>query len=177
MRLDLGECSIRDWLPGDASSLARHANNRKVWRNLRDAFPHPYRYEHAVDWLNMVKRQDPRVFFCIASEADEAIGGIGFSRQADVERFGAELGYWLSEEYWGRGITTRAVEAVTQHAFDVHGLRRVYALPLAWNPASARVLEKAGYQLEGRLRSSVYKDGQWVDQFLYAKINPVDPMA
>ena len=86
----------------------------------------------------------------------------------------SDIGY--PRDFWGRGITSAAVEAVTNYGFEAHRLRRVYALPLGWNPASARVLEKAGFQLEGRLTAAAYKDGQWVDQLLYAKINPVDPI-
>jgi RimJ/RimL family protein N-acetyltransferase len=98
----------------------------------------------------------------------EAVGSIGFVLRGDVERVSAEIGYWLAEPLWGRGITTEALIALTQYAIDTHGLTRVYALPFAWNTPSCRVLEKAGYTLEARLRRSAVKDGRITDQLQYA---------
>ena len=100
------------------------------------------------------------------------MGCIGFVLHGDVERVSAELGYWLSEELWGKGITTQAVVAVTAYAIGRHGLTRVYAVPYEWNAPSARVLEKAGYTLECRMRRSAIKDCRIVDQFLYAFVVP-----
>jgi ribosomal-protein-alanine N-acetyltransferase len=100
----------------------------------------------------------------------QAAGGIGFSLHVDVERVSAELGYWLGEKFWGQGIMTEAVRTITNYAITSYDLTRVYALPYAYNAASARVLEKAGFVLEGRLRKSVIKNGQVVDQFMYAFI-------
>src|SRR5207247_5429960 len=99
-------------------------------------------------------------------------GGIGFQLQGDVERVSAEIGYWLGEPFWGRGIVTDALVALTEFAIATHGLTRVYAIPFASNQASCRVLEKAGYVLEGRLRRSAVKDGRIVDQLQYAFIAP-----
>jgi RimJ/RimL family protein N-acetyltransferase len=169
MRLSLGVCDVRSWRPGDADAIVRHANNRKVWLNLRDAFPHPYTRRDARAFLLSVLGARPETQFAIEVDG-AAVGGIGFRIQSDVERIGAELGYWLGEAYWGRGIATAAVRAVTEHAFTAHELRRVFALPFADNVASARVLEKAGFQLEGVLRSSAIKDGRVLDQRLYARI-------
>jgi RimJ/RimL family protein N-acetyltransferase len=99
---------------------------------------------------------------------DEAVGGIGFTLQQDVAFRSAEIGYWLGEEFWGRGIATEALKAVTEHAFNEYDLCRLYAHVFEWNQASARVLEKAGYEFEGRLRKSVTKDGKTIDQLMYA---------
>ena len=101
----------------------------------------------------------------------EAVGGIGFVVNADVERVSAEIGYWLAEPFWRRGITTEALMATTRYAAEAHGLTRIYALPFAWNQGSCRVLEKAGYVLEARLRRSAIKDGCITDQLQYA-FNP-----
>ena len=98
------------------------------------------------------------------------MGGIGFQLLGDVERVSAEIGYWLGEPFWGRGIATEALVAVTRHAVAAHGLTRLYAVPFAWNAASCRVLEKAGYTLEARLRRSAMKDGRITDQMQYAFI-------
>jgi RimJ/RimL family protein N-acetyltransferase len=167
MQIDLGPWLVRSLKPDDDAALAKHANNRKIWRNLRDAFPHPYTREDARKFIATVTAQAPETVFCIATRV-EVIGAIGFRLQEDVERIAAEIGYWLAEDYWGQGITTAALKAVTAYAMQAHDLRRVYALPFAWNAASFRVLEKAGYVLEGRMRCSALKDGQVVDQLLYA---------
>jgi ribosomal-protein-alanine N-acetyltransferase len=152
--------------------MVKYANNRKVWLNLRDAFPHPYLEDSARAFLEIVDRQNPTTFFAIATQ-EEAIGAIGIVPGRDVHRLTAEMGYWLAEPYWGKGWMTEAVARFTGYAFEQFGLRRIYAEPYATNTASCRVLEKAGYTLEGRLRSSVIKDGQILDQFLYSRINAV----
>lgn len=167
MRIDTDVCTIRDWRAGDAPALTRHANNHEIARNLRDGFPHPYSPADAERFLGQVAQQDPRTFFCLDVEG-EAVGGVGYTLGADVERFSAEIGYWLSESHWGRGIATSALRALTRYAMRAHSLHRVYATPYAWNDASVRVLEKAGYVFEGRMRSAVFKEGQLVDQLLYS---------
>jgi RimJ/RimL family protein N-acetyltransferase len=165
--LALGE--VRSWRESDVASLARHANNRKVWLNLRDAFPHPYGEADGRAFIARAVERRPETVFAIAVDGD-AVGGIGFTLREDVERVSAEIGYWLGEQYWNRGITTEALRAVTAHAIAVHGLARVYALPFEWNAASCRVLEKCGYVLEARMRRSAIKDGKIIDQFLYAQV-------
>jgi len=171
MRLDLDTCVVRSWLEEDADSLPRHANDREIWLNLRDAFPHPYGVADARAFITMARERRPETLFAIEIDG-QAAGGIGFSLHPDVERVSAEIGYWLGRAYWGRGITTEALTAVTAFAVRTHGLTRVYALPFAWNAASCRVLEKAGYVLEARLRRSALKDGQIIDQLQYAFIVP-----
>ena len=174
MRLTLDCCTVRSWEFGDVDTLPAYANNRKIWMNLRDAFPHPYTRQNARDWIRGVKQRLPETSFAIAVDG-EAVGGIGFVMHSDVERVSAEIGYWLGEPFWGRGITSAALRAVTQYAMDTHGLTRVFAVPFAWNAASCRVLEKAGYVLEARLRKSAIKDGRLIDQFQYAFIAPDPP--
>ena len=168
MQIDLGnDCRIRSFRPDDAPALAQYTNNRKVWLNLRDAFPHPYKPEHAAAWIRMASRQYPEVSFAIASDAsstDEVIGGI------DVNYRSSEIGYWLGEPFWGRGIATAALSTLSDYAFAHYDLIRLFAYVFEWNPAPMRVLEKAGYTYEGRLRKSATKDGKTVDQLLYAKV-------
>lgn len=163
--MQLSNAEIRPWQASDAESLAHHANDRDVWKNLRDGFPHPYRLEDAKRFLSFT----PDTFFCIAVD-DQAAGGIGLSRRGDVERYSAELGYWLGRAFWGRGIITEAVEAVSRHGFDDLGLERIYALPYAHNQASCRVLEKCGFVLEGVMRRSAFKEERFVDQIMYGRI-------
>jgi RimJ/RimL family protein N-acetyltransferase len=169
MLLPLKTCEVRSWKMSDADTLPTYANNRKIWLNLRDRFPHPYTRRDAVDFIRYARAQRPETAFAIAV-AGEAAGGIGFLLNGDVERVSAEIGYWLGEPFWGRGIATEALVAVTRHAIEAHGLTRLYALPFAENTASCRVLEKAGYVLEARLRRSAIKDGRIGDQLQYAFI-------
>jgi RimJ/RimL family protein N-acetyltransferase len=160
---------VRSWEWRDRDAIVRHANNRDVWINLRDRFPHPYTNTDARNWLESVVGIAPETNFAIAVD-DEAVGGIGYTIQHDVDHRSAEIGYWLGQDFWGRGIATEALIAVTDYAFANHDLCRLYAHVFAWNPASARVLEKAGYQFEGRLRKSVTKNGQTIDQLMYAMV-------
>src|SRR5438093_5211388 len=169
MLLRLAKCDVRSWETSDVDSIARHANNHNVWINLRDAFPHPYSKQNARDFIRAVRQRAPETTFAIAVDG-EAVGSAGFVLHPDVERVSAEIGYWLAEPFWGRGIATDAVTAVTRYAIDTHKLTRVYAVPFAWNAPSCRVLEKAGYVLEARLRNSAIKDGKLIDQMQYAFI-------
>ena len=169
MRLDLPSCCVRDVGTGDAAAFSRHGNNRKIWVNLRDRFPHPYTLQHGVEFVARVQRQRPATIWTI-DVAGEAAGTIGVVPRTDVERISAEVGYWLGEPFWGRGIMTEVLRAVTHWSMREFQLLRVDALPFATNAASCRVLEKAGYVCEGRLRRSAIKDGQILDQFMYAYI-------
>ena len=174
MRIDIGAGrQIRSFRPEDAEALARYANNRQVWLNVRDAFPHPYRLADAVAWIRMAARQFPEVSFAIA-DPQEVIGTIGLGLQTDVNYRSAEIGYWLGEPFWGQGIATAALGAFTEYAFAHYDLIRLFAYVYEWNPASERVLAKAGYACEGRMRKSATKDGKTVDQLLYAKVREQD---
>jgi ribosomal-protein-alanine N-acetyltransferase len=166
--LILERCAIRDWRLDDAPPLAKHANNRKIWLGLRDLFPHPYTIDDANEFLRRELRTQPITNFSIDIDG-LAVGGIGIRIGDDVYRHTAELGYWLSEDFWGHGITSEAVPAFSNYCFENFPLHRIYAEPYANNPASARVLEKAGFVLEGRLKNNVFKDGQILDSLLYAK--------
>jgi RimJ/RimL family protein N-acetyltransferase len=168
MKLTLEQCTIRPWRLDDADSLARHANNRKVWLGLRDLFPHPYTIQDAQEFLQRAVSEQPEMTFCIEIDG-AAVGGIGVHPGQDVHRQTAELGYWLSQEFWGRGIMTEAVAAFTDFCFEKFQPRRIYAEPFANNLASARVLEKAGFAFEGRLKNNVLKDGKLLDSLLYAR--------
>jgi RimJ/RimL family protein N-acetyltransferase len=177
MELALPSGVVRPWRRTDVPSLARHANDRRVWINLRDRFPHPYGIADAESFIDMATAMSPMTFFAIAVDG-EAVGGIGYTPHEDVERISAEIGYWLGPSWWGRGLTTSALVAVTRYAFEQHAdLRRIYAVPFAWNAASFRVLEKAGYRVEGRLRQSAIKDGTVTDQILYAILRDELPAA
>ena len=163
-------CLVRAWQKGDTRSLVEHANNPNVAKNLRDRFPHPYTVKDAREFLkHAVSAGDPTN---LAIEVDgAAVGAVGYVPGRDVERFSAEIGYWLGEAHWGKGIVSEAVRLVTDHAFREMGYLRLFALPFADNVGSIRVLEKAGYEREGLLRASAVKFGEAKDQLLYARIN------
>jgi len=168
-RFELGVAVVRPWELDDLEPLVRHADDPGVAAWLRDGFPHPYGRADGERFLARVVAEDPVTSFAIEVEG-EAAGGIGFTLQADVERVSAELGYWLARPHWGKGITTAAVRAATEHALAAHGLVRVYATPYDGNAASCRVLEKAGFVLEARLRRAVIKGGVIRDKLLYAYV-------
>ena len=169
MLLRIGNWAIRSWREEDEASLVRYANNRRVSRNMRDAFPYPYTADDARAWIRFASQQEPETNFAIA-DSRGAIGGIGLRPGEDVFRRTAEIGYWLGEPFWGRGIATEAVKAMTGYAFGNFDLARIQAIVYEGNPASARVLEKAGYTLEGRSRKSITKAGRTFDHFIYARV-------
>jgi len=171
MKLVGSRCAVRPWRMSDADAVVRHANNASVAKQLRDRFPHPYTRANAAAFLKSAVTSGD--VSNLAIEVDgEAVGAIGYVRGSDVERYSAEIGYWLGEEFWGRGIVSEALALVSEHAFVTINLLRLFALPFADNVASIRVLEKAGYVREAILRSSSVKFGHPRDQALYARINP-----
>jgi ribosomal-protein-alanine N-acetyltransferase len=169
VEIDCGICKVRSWKLEDAEAIVHHANNRKIWLNLRDRFPYPYSHRDAETYLKHVVLKQPEVNFAI-DLAGEAVGGVGFVPGTDVERHSAEVGYWLGESVWGRGIATAALKGSTRYAIAAYGLWRVFAVPFSENAASIRVLEKAGFVREGLMRRSAVKDGRILDQVLYAFI-------
>jgi RimJ/RimL family protein N-acetyltransferase len=171
LRLAGAHSLLRPWAKSDVQALVHHANNLNVAKHLRDRFPHPYTRAHAFAFLTHASSSDSVTNFAI-DVGGVAVGGIGYVRGSDVERYSAEVGYWLGEEYWGRGIVTDALLVLTRHLFSEVRLLRAFALPLADNAGSVRVLEKAGYEREGLLRASCVKFGEARDQLLYARINP-----
>jgi [ribosomal protein S5]-alanine N-acetyltransferase len=171
VELKLSRCLLRLWRVGDEASLVRYANNRNVSRNLRDRFPYPYTAADADEWIKRAAAATRPTSFAIVVEG-EAVGGAGIELGTDVFRRSAEIGYWLGEPFWGRGIATEVLRAMTEYAFAHFDICRLEAGVFDWNPASARVLEKAGYTLEGRARLGVIKDGRLGDRLLYALVRP-----
>jgi ribosomal-protein-alanine N-acetyltransferase len=158
---------LRPWSPDDARSLVKHANNPKVAANLRDGFPHPYRLKDARNWLEMVSENRDDIILAIVVKG-EAAGGIGLHGLRDVYRYNCEIGYWLSEQYWGMGIMSDAVGMMVDHAFLKTRWIRLFATVYEHNLSSMRVLEKNGFTREAIHRKAVMKGGILLDEHLYS---------
>ncbi|HEX5398161.1 MAG TPA: GNAT family protein [Verrucomicrobiae bacterium] len=163
----LSACSLRSWRQSDKADLICNANNRKVWRNLTDMFPHPYTEADADDWLRIANAESRSVHLAIEFKG-AAVGGIGSIAGEGIAVATADFGYWLGEPYWGQGIATAAASALVAHLMSERFFARLQAAVFAWNPASMRVLEKVGFSREGVLRNSVSKDGALIDSVMYA---------
>jgi len=167
--LQIDNLSIRAYKASDIDSLVANADEKEVWRNLRDRFPHPYTKKDAREWIELASDFRPVTNFAITVD-DQCVGGIGLALNQDVHRKSGEIGYWLGKKFWGQGIVSRLLGPTTDYFFSEHDIVRIYAFVFDWNPASARVLKKAGYECEGRLKKSVFKDGNYCDQLMFARI-------
>lgn len=154
-------------MPNDAQALALCANNPKIADNLTNAFPHPYTVDHAHTFIQMVMQHTPQRIMCIEVNGEVA-GSIGLHPQSDIMERNMELGYFLSESYWGKGITTKAVREIVKYGFDQFDIDRIYARPFGSNIASQKVLEKAGFQFEARFHQTIFKRGRFEDELFYA---------
>ncbi len=162
---------IRKWTEDDIASLVKHANNINIWNNLRNAFPHPYTEEHATLWIASTSTEDPVINFAIDLDG-EAIGGIGLIFNADVYVLSAEIGYWIAEPFWGKGIATEAIRQMMEYAFYYFDIVRIYAEVFENNKASMRALEKNGFYLEGVRRKSVFKNNVLMDDYIWVRHRP-----
>jgi len=169
-RLATARLVLRPWHAGDEDALVRYADNPNVAQHLRDTFPHPYTRTAAERWVAYnASLHGPTLDFAIALDG-EAIGGIGFLRNEDIFRCALEIGYWLGEPFWGRGLIPEAIVAIVDYAFATFPeVTVVQARHVVSNPASGRVLEKAGFQLEGRLRDAAVKRGVVSDLLVYSR--------
>lgn len=158
---------LRNWLPADEYSLVKHANDPDIALNMRDAFPNPYLIEDGRKWLETAV-VNPWYLAIVVN--GEAAGGLGMQPFEDVYRFTAEVGYWLGKEHWGKGIMTDAIIAFTEALFAHTELQRLEAGVFQYNPASMRVLEKAGFILEAVQERAVFKKGRFWNLHRYAKL-------
>lgn len=165
------EYRLRELKIEDAESIAKYANNYNISRFLTDAFPFPYGIEDARIFITKIAA-DPEVTILTIEVNGEAAGAIGIHPQSDIHRKNAELGYWLAEPYWGHGIVTRAIREIVELAFKKYTINRIFARPFSNNPASQRVLEKAGFSLEGRFSRTLIKNGEYLDELIYALRRP-----
>ena len=157
---------LREWKLTDIVSLVKHINNEKIWNNVRDGLPYPYTMLDADKYIRMVQAQ-PHVQNFAIEVAGEAVGGVGIVPLTDVERLSAEVGYWLGEDYWGRGITSEAVALLVDYVFRETGIIRLFASVYEYNPASMKVLEKVGFTRQAILRDAAIKNGRVIDMYYY----------
>ena len=162
---------LREWKTEDAKALSTLLNNKKILDNLRDGLPYPYTEEDALFYINSCLNGDKNNQFCFAIVSDgKVVGSIGVFRQSNIHIHTAEMGYYIAEEYWGKGIGTQAVKLAVEHVFDNSDIVRIYAEPFAENTGSCRILEKNAFVLEGILHKNAYKNGSFRDMKMYAKI-------
>lgn len=161
---------LRPFKESDSTRLAELCNNRKVWDNLRDGIPFPYTNDNALDFIDHCQNEKPQFTFAIEFNG-EFVGTIGLVRQSDIYKLTAEIGYWIGEPYWGKGIATRSVKLITEYGFNNLGLIRIYTGVFDFNKASQKVLEKAGFKLECIFEKSVLKNDRICDEYRYGLIN------
>ena len=165
------KCRIRKWELSDAKDLAAALSNKKVQDNLRDGLPYPYTEQDGKEFISAMLSADENETFAFAIMVDDkVVGSIGIFRQGNIHSQTAELGYYIAEEYWGKGIMTEAVKQICEYVFGDSDIIRIYAEPFAYNIASCRVLEKVGFQYESTLRSNAVKNGKVIDMKMYSLI-------
>ncbi|MBS4044482.1 MAG: GNAT family N-acetyltransferase [Chitinophagaceae bacterium] len=161
------EIKLRPWIKTDAEHLAIIANNYNIAKFMMNQFPHPYTIENAYTFIEMSTKSSPSNILAIDLNGI-AIGGIGVHLQSDIYCKNAELGYWLAEEYWGKGYITTAILLMINYAFDNFDIERIYAKPFGSNKGSKRVLEKTGFVLEAHLSKTIFKNNVYEDELIYA---------
>jgi len=163
------QITLRPFELTDSDSIAHYANNRLIWGNLRDRFPHPYTKMDALMFIEIVSRNKPLTEFAIDINGT-AIGAAGIVLKDDVYKLNGEIGYWIGQDYWGKGIGTMVVAELTRKAFEEFKLQRIYAEVFENNLASARVLEKNGFKQEAVLKNAILKDGRILNLLIYSKL-------
>lgn len=162
-------CKIRPWKIEDAPALQKMVSNKKILENLRDGIPYPYTLEDAKEFIQSMIEADPNSTYAFAiTVGEKVVGSIGAFRKENIHIRTAEMGYYIAEEYWGQGIGTSAVKLLCGYLFENTDLLRIFAEPFAYNQASCRVLEKAGFTLEGVLRKNAVKNGRVLDMKMYS---------
>jgi ribosomal-protein-alanine N-acetyltransferase len=161
------EFKLRPWQLADLESLVKHANNVNIARFMMDQFPHPYAEENGRAFIDWANSHQPARLFAIEVEGT-AVGGIGVHPLTDISRKNAELGYWLSEKFWGKGIMSQAIRQMISYSFQNFEIQRLFARPFGTNLASQKILEKNGFVLEASIKNGFYKNGEFVDELIYA---------
>jgi RimJ/RimL family protein N-acetyltransferase len=159
--------TLRPWKPEDLNDLLEYANNFSIAQNMTNRFPHPYTEESGKSFIQFATLNTPVNIFAIEI-GGRASGGIGLHLQDDIFCKNAELGYWLAQPFWGKGITTNAVVQMIEYGFKTFDIDRIFARPFGTNHASQRVLEKSGFILEAKFEKTIIKNGEYKDELIYA---------
>lgn len=169
MEFILSKALLRPWKESDAASIARHANNKKISDNLRDGFPYPYTIEDARTWLSLALNETRHILLAIEVDG-EAAGGIAILYKDNVYRFSAEIGYWLGESHWNKGITSEAIRILSDFIFENTGIVRIQAEIFSPNIASMKAVTNAGYLFESINKKAIFKNGEFFDLHVYCKV-------
>ncbi len=165
---------LRPWTNSDLDSLVKFANNAKIAKFMTNQFKHPYTIENGKAFIAFALQGNPTHIFAIEING-EAAGGIGLHPQNDIQSKNAELGYWLAEPYWGNGIITKAINQMVEYGFNNFDINRIFARPFGTNVGSKKALEKAGFKLEAQFEKTFFKEGELIDELVYAvrRQNPI----
>lgn len=158
---------LRPWNIDDLESLVKYANNPNIAKFMTDGFPHPYKEENGKMFIEFATKDNPIHIFAIDING-EAVGGIGLHPQQDIHKKNAELGYWLAEPFWGNGIIKKAIHEIVDFGFKTYDIDRIFARPFGTNIPSQKVLQKAGFKLEGSFKNTLFKNGEYLDELIYA---------
>ncbi|MCW3085574.1 MAG: family N-acetyltransferase [Bacteroidetes bacterium] len=161
------EFTLRAWNMDDLENLIKFGGNPQVAKTMMDRFPHPYTVEKAKEFITAAANGNPLTIFAIDING-QAIGSIGIHPQTDIQCKNAEMGYWIGEPYWGKGIVSKAVTQMIGYSFKTLDITRIFGRAFGNNPGSQRVLEKAGFVLEARFDKTFFKNGEYVDELVYA---------
>lgn len=161
------EFILRPWKASDINSLIKYANNWNIAKNLTNQFPHPYTIQDGKAFIEYATKDEPIHIFAIEVN-QEAVGGIGIHPQSDIFIKNAEIGYWLGEPFWGHGIVSKAIKQIVQFGFSTFDIEKIFARPYGTNVASQKILEKNNFLLEGRYNNILYKNGEYLDELIYA---------
>jgi [ribosomal protein S5]-alanine N-acetyltransferase len=159
--------TLRPWHISDLENLVRNANNKNIAQYMTDQFIHPYTEECGKNFISFATANNGNRIFCIDING-EAVGGIGLHPQSDIMRANTEIGYWLAEQHWNKGVISAAIEQIITIGFEAPEITRIFARCFATNTASQKVLEKNGFVLEGRFEKTILKNSNFEDELIYA---------
>ncbi len=161
------EFQLRQWEKSDIKGIVKYADNINIARYLTDQFPHPYTQKDAEIYISSLLEENPVKVFAIDING-EAVGSIGIFPQSDIHRKNAEIGYWLAEEYWGKGIISEAIKRITDYGFNTFDITRIFARPFNVNIGSQKALLKAGFTFEGKFEKAIFKNGEYYDELYFS---------
>jgi ribosomal-protein-alanine N-acetyltransferase len=161
------EITLRPWHLDDVNDLVDLANNKNIAQFMADVFPHPYTIENGKTFIAFATSNPHSIIFAIIIDG-KPVGSIGLHLQTDILRKNAEIGYWLGEQHWGKGIITQAIPQMIDYGFNNMDIVRIFARIMGNNKASQKVVEKCGFILEGKYEKTIFKNNELLDELIYA---------